>query len=308
MAGTVVETVGLGKRYGRRYAVENLNLRVPGGSVYGLLGPNGAGKTTVLKLVTGLLKPTEGEVRLFGEEWRRSHLREVGALIETPALYGHLTGRENLAVHTRLLGLPKSRIDSVLEQVELVEAGREKVSSYSLGMKQRLGIAIALVGEPQLLILDEPTNGLDPKGIREMRSLIRSFRDRDITVVVSSHILAEVAQVVSHVGIISSGELRYQGTLTELMEQGRSYLELRTVHAEEALKIIKDRFPLACREDNKLLIPVSEEQSAGLVADLNREGIQIDGMSYHTDDLESLFMRLTDRERRDERTEVEIGC
>ncbi|BBL79456.1 hypothetical protein RxyAA322_13100 [Rubrobacter xylanophilus] len=304
MSAIVVEAVSLSKRYGGRFAVKSLDIEVPEGSVYGLLGPNGAGKTTVLKLVTGLLRPTGGEVRLFGERWRRNHLKEVGALIETPALYQHLTGRENLAVHTRLLGLPKRRIGEVLEQVDLEEAGRKKVSSYSLGMKQRLGIAVALVGEPSLLILDEPTNGLDPKGIREMRALLHSFAQRGITVVVSSHILAEVSQVVSHVGIISNGELRYQGTLSDLVEKGQGRLELRTARADEALRIVRERFPDADRQDNTLFVPVAEEESAGLVAELSKEGIPINGVNYRRDDLESLFMRLTDREESGERTEV----
>lgn len=304
MSAIVVETVSLSKRYGGRFAVKSLDIEVPEGSVYGLLGPNGAGKTTILKLVTGLLRPTRGEVRLFGERWWRNHLKKVGALIETPALYQHLTGRENLAVHTRLLGLPKARIDEVLEQVDLEEASREKVSSYSLGMKQRLGIAVALVGEPRLLILDEPTNGLDPKGIREMRALLHSFAERGITVVVSSHILAEVSQVVSHVGIISKGELRYQGTLSELIKEGQGHLELRTARADEALRIVRERFPHADRQDNILFVPAAEEESAGLVAELSREGIPINGVNYRRDDLESLFMRLTDREESGGRPEM----
>lgn len=300
----IVKTASLSKRYGGRFAVKSLDIEVSEGSVYGLLGPNGAGKTTILKLVTGLLRPTGGEVRLFGARWQRSHLKEVGALIETPALYQHLTGRENLAVHTRLLGLSKRRIDEVLEQVDLTEAGRERVSSYSLGMKQRLGIAVALVGEPRLLILDEPTNGLDPKGIREMRALLHSFAERGITVVVSSHILAEVSQVVSHVGIISKGELRYQGTLSELIKKGQGHLELRTARVDEALRIVRERFPHADCQDNILFVPAAEEESAGLVAELSREGIPINGVNYHRDDLESLFMRLTDGEESGGRPEV----
>lgn len=305
MEKVVVETVDLTKRFGSQCAVESLNLNVESGSVYGLLGPNGAGKTTLLKLLTGLLRPSTGEVRLFGEPWRRHHLSNVGALIETVALYGHLTGPENLEVHTRLLNLPKRRIGEVLEQVNLADVGRKKVSAYSLGMRQRLGIAVALLDDPLLLILDEPTNGLDPRGIREMRSLIRSFRERGITVIVSSHMLAEIEQVVSHVGVISEGRLRYQGTLDDLMARGRGRLELRTAQSETALQLLGSRFPGAHGEDGTVSVPVSEEQTAELVAYLSRQNIRISSVNYRHDDLESLFMQMTDRSYAKERAEVD---
>lgn len=217
----VVTTAGLTKNYRSQCAVQGIDLRIPKGCVYGLLGPNGAGKTTILKLLMGLLRPASGEIELFGEPWSRHHLARVGALIEAPALYGHLTGRENLEVHQRLLGLPTSRIGQVLKEVGLDDVGkRKRATQYSLGMKQRLGIAIALLNEPELLILDEPTNGLDPVGIREMRSLIHSFTTQGITVILSSHILSEVAQVVQQVGIISNGQLLYQGSYKQLEGEG----------------------------------------------------------------------------------------
>lgn len=221
MNAMVVETTDLTKDYRNQHAVHRVNLMIPEGCVYGLLGPNGAGKTTILKMLLGLLHPTFGKIQLFGEHWSREHLARVGALIEAPALYGHLTGRENLEVHQRLLGLSTARIVQVLKIVGLDDVEkRKRAAQYSLGMKQRLGIAIALLNEPDLLILDEPTNGLDPVGIREMRSLIQSFTDQGITVILSSHILSEVAQVVQQVGIISKGQLRYQGSFEQLMEEG----------------------------------------------------------------------------------------
>lgn len=220
--GFIVETRQLSKTFGRRRVVQNVDLKVRESSIYGLLGPNGAGKTTILKMLLGLLRPSTGQVRLFGEPWKRAHLAKVGALIETPSLYGHLTGRENLEVHRRLLGLQRERIDEVLDIVGLGDVeDRKRASQYSLGMKQRLGIAIALLNRPELLILDEPTNGLDPIGIREMRSLIRSLADQGMTVILSSHILSEVAQIVEDVAIISEGQLRYQGSLSELIAQGK---------------------------------------------------------------------------------------
>jgi lantibiotic transport system ATP-binding protein len=181
----IVQTDHLTKKFHSQTAIENINLRIEQGSIYGLLGPNGAGKSTLLKHLVGLLRPTQGKIFLFGEPWQRKHLWQVGTLIEAPALYGHLTAQENLLVHTSLLGLPRQRIDDVLAQVELSNVGKKKVSQFSLGMKQRLGIASALLSEPRLLILDEPTNGLDPAGIREMRALIHTFCQQGITVVIS---------------------------------------------------------------------------------------------------------------------------
>ncbi|AUS98036.1 lantibiotic ABC transporter ATP-binding protein [Clostridium thermosuccinogenes] len=213
MTDLILETRCLKKYFGKQLAVNNISLQIPRGSIYGLLGPNGAGKSTTLKMITGLLYPNAGEIIAFGEPWERKHLRRMGTLIESPALYGNLTAFENLLVHAKLLGLPKERIYDVLEIVELKDVGKKLTSHFSMGMKQRLGIAIALLGSPELLILDEPTNGLDPIGIQELRDLIRSFPGKGITVILSSHILAEVSQIVDHIGIISGGELKYQGKI-----------------------------------------------------------------------------------------------
>lgn len=220
MSELILETKGLKKYYGKQLSVNDVSLQIPRGSIYGLLGPNGAGKSTTLKMITGLLYPSSGEIVIFGKLWKREHLRRIGTLIESPALYGNLTAFENLSVHTKLMGLPKERIYEVLEIVELKNTGKKLASHFSMGMKQRLGIAIALLGNPELLILDEPTNGLDPIGIQELRELIRSFPERGITVILSSHILTEVSQIVDHVGIISEGELKFQGeiSLTENLE------------------------------------------------------------------------------------------
>jgi len=214
MSNLILETRGLKKLYGKQPAVSDVSLKIPKGSIYGLLGPNGAGKTTTLKMLTGLLYPSAGEIIVFNEPWQRKHLERIGALIESPALYGNLTAVENLLVHTKLMGLPRERIDEVLEIVDLKDTGKKLAGRFSLGMKQRLGIAIALLGHPDLLILDEPTNGLDPIGIQELRELIRSFPQRGITVILSSHILTEVAQLVDHIGIISDGQLKHQDKIS----------------------------------------------------------------------------------------------
>ena len=213
----VLETRGLTKRFGRggraQAAVDGVSLHVGEGRVYGLLGPNGAGKSTTLKMVTGMLRPTSGQILVDGHPWSRDDLYSIGSLIEQPPLYPNLTARENLLVRTTLLGIPEGRIDEVLETVDLTDTGSKRAGRFSLGMKQRLGIAIALLASPWLLILDEPTNGLDPIGIEELRGLIRSFPERGITVIVSSHILGEVEQTADDIGIIVGGRLAYEAPL-----------------------------------------------------------------------------------------------
>ena len=211
MDDIILKTDNLSKSFKGQKIVENLSLTIPRNTVYGLLGPNGAGKSTTLKMMTGMLRPNTGKIIFNGHEWNRNDLQDIGVLIETPPLYENLTARENLKVRTIALGLPASRIDEVLRIVDLTNTGKKRAGQFSLGMKQRLGIAIALLNYPKLLILDEPTNGLDPIGIQELRKLIRSFPEQGITVILSSHILSEVEQVVDEIGIIAGGKLGYQG-------------------------------------------------------------------------------------------------
>lgn len=209
----ILETKELTKKFGRQKAVDNLSLQIEKNSVYGLLGPNGAGKSTTLKMITGMLHKTSGEILFEDKPWSRADLEKIGALIEIPPLYDNLTAWENLKARTLLLGLPDSRIKEVLEIVDLKNTGKKKSGQFSIGMKQRLGIAIALLNHPRLLILDEPTNGLDPLGIQELRDLIKSFPEQGITVILSSHILAEVEQIADHIGIINNGRLEYQNAI-----------------------------------------------------------------------------------------------
>lgn len=217
----MLETTDLCKKFKRQMAVDHVSLHIQKNSVYGLLGPNGAGKSTILKMMTGILHLTSGAIAFNGEPWSRESLNQIGALIEMPPLYENLTAYENLKVRTKLLGLDKSRIEEVLQTVSLTDTGRKRAGQFSLGMKQRLGIAVALLNNPKLLILDEPTNGLDPVGIEELRELIRSFPKKGITVILSSHILSEVQQMADHVGIIANGMLGYEGELraNENLEQ-----------------------------------------------------------------------------------------
>lgn len=213
MGKLILETKNLTKTFGEQKAVDSISLKIKENSIYGLLGPNGAGKSTTLKMITGMIHKTSGEISFEGHKWSRDDLSDIGALIEMPALYENLSARENLKVRTLLLGLPDSRIEEVLEIVSLKDTGKKKSGQFSLGMKQRLGIAIALLNNPKLLILDEPTNGLDPLGIQELRDLIRSFPQKGITVILSSHILAEVEQTADHIGIINNGKLQYQNVI-----------------------------------------------------------------------------------------------
>ena len=214
----LLETKNLSKKFKKQNVVEGVNLSVPKNSIYGLLGPNGAGKSTILKMICGIYRPSDGEVYFKGEKWNRGNLKDVGVLIENPPLYENLTARENLKVRTTALGIPNSRIDEVLEIVNLTNTGKKVAGKFSLGMKQRLGIAIALLNKPKLIILDEPTNGLDPIGIEDFRNLIKSLPKKDITVILSSHILSEVEQVVDEVAIISDGVVGYEGKINENLE------------------------------------------------------------------------------------------
>ena len=211
----MIEVKNLTKSYGDKKAINGISFTVEDGEILGFLGPNGAGKSTTLKMITGMLRPTSGKVLFNGHEWNRKDLEQIGALIETPPLYENLSAVENLEVRAKLLNIPKTRIDKVLKMVDLQNTGRKKAGQFSMGMKQRLGIAIALLNSPKLLILDEPTNGLDPIGIQELRSLIRSFPSKGITVILSSHILSEVQLIADDIGIISNGILGYEGQMNK---------------------------------------------------------------------------------------------
>lgn len=206
----ILKTTELTKSFKGQIAVNSISLSIEENSVYGLLGPNGAGKSTILKMISGILKPTSGNIEFDGHDWSRNDLKEIGALIENPPLYDNLTAYENLKVRTLALGLSDTRIPEVLGMVQLANTGKKKAGQFSLGMKQRLGIALALLAQPKLLILDEPTNGLDPLGIQELRELIRSFPSKGITVILSSHILSEVELIADHIGIIAEGKLGYE--------------------------------------------------------------------------------------------------
>ena len=226
MKDLILKTENLNKSFKGQKIVDNVALEVQRNTVYGLLGPNGAGKSTTLKMMTGMLRPDAGNIIFNGHTWTRNDLQDIGVLIETPPLYDNLTATENLQVRTIALGLPQSRIEEVLKIVDLTNTRKKRAGQFSLGMKQRLGIAIALLNKPKLLILDEPTNGLDPIGIQELRQLIRSFPEQGITVILSSHILSEVEQVVDDIGIIADGKLGYQGPAPQGQELESLFMQV----------------------------------------------------------------------------------
>ena len=211
----ILETKNLTKNIKNENIIKGLSLKVPKGETYGLLGPNGAGKSTTMKLLCGLLKPSEGEVIFKGKPWSRDTLNKIGVLIESPAIYGNLTAKENMLIHACMLGVSENEITRVLKLLKIDKTGKKKVSNFSLGMKQRLVIAIALLGNPDLIILDEPTNGLDPIGIQELRDLIKRLNENQITVLVSSHNLAEIQHIASYIGIIINGKLKYEGEIND---------------------------------------------------------------------------------------------
>ncbi|NRT72628.1 lantibiotic protection ABC transporter ATP-binding protein [Clostridium beijerinckii] len=229
----ILETKNLCKNFKKQEAVKDISVSVKANSIYGLLGPNGAGKSTLLKMVTGMLRPSSGEILFDGHKWSRKDLREIGPLIESAPLYENLTAKENLKVRTTVLGLPDSRIEEVLHVVEFEDTGKKRAGQFSMGMKQRLGIAIALLNNPKLLILDEPTNGLDPFGIQELRELIRSFPKKGITVILSSHMLSEVEQIADHIGIISGGILGYQGELKKGEDLEKLFIDIAKQYRRE---------------------------------------------------------------------------
>jgi len=229
----ILETESLCKTFKKQEAVKDISIKVSRNSIYGLLGANGAGKSTFLKMITGMLRPTSGEILFDGHKWSRKDLSEIGSLIESAPLYENLTAKENLKVRTTVLGLPDSRIEEVLNIVDLKGTGKKRAGQFSMGMKQRLGIAIALLNNPKFLILDEPTNGLDPFGIQELRELIRSFPKEGITVILSSHMLSEVEQIADHIGIISNGILGYQGELKKGQDLEKLFMEIAEKYRRE---------------------------------------------------------------------------
>lgn len=233
MSQNIIEIKNLEKSFKHHKVLNNISMAIPEGCVYGLLGPNGAGKSTILKMLAGLLRPDSGKILFRGQPWSRKNLEETGCLIETPPVYENLSAWENLKVRALLLGESEERMREVLETVDLTGTGRKPAGKFSLGMKQRLGIAIALLGRPKLLILDEPVNGLDPLGIQELRQMIRNFPRQGITVIVSSHILSEIQQTADHIGILANGKLGYEGPVDTHTDLEQLFVDIVAAERED---------------------------------------------------------------------------
>jgi ABC-2 type transport system ATP-binding protein len=291
----LVETRDLTKRYGRQItAVDRLNLTVRRGEVYGFLGPNGAGKTTTLRMLLGLIEPTAGAARVLGEEpGSPASLKGVGALVESPAFYPYLSGYDNLKVVSRYAGVPRRRIREVLEIVELSGRAKDKFKKYLLGMKQRLGVSAALLKDPELLILDEPTNGLDPKGMADMRGLVRELGSGERTVLLSSHLLGEVEQICDRVGVIHKGNLVAEGTVAEL--RGEEGLLVRAEPFEEARQISERLKGVEAVNvvDGMLRLATDPGRAAEINAKLVSAGLRVRELRPAEQSLEEVFLELT---------------
>lgn len=307
----IVETKGLTKRYRNSYAVDHVDLQIPKGEIYGFLGPNGAGKTTSIRMLLGLIKPTKGTVTIFQQDLakeRLSILSKIGALVEPPSYYAHLNAIENLEVYRILRNVPKNKVAEVLQIVGLEHAATQKVKEYSLGMKQRLGIAIALLGDPQLLLLDEPTNGLDPEGIHEIRTLIKKLaQERGITILISSHLLSEIDQMATYVGIISKGKLIFQDKIETLRRHAQHSISLVTDKTEIAWKIILSKgIPSILEENHIILSNVSNKTVAETVKTLVTENISIFRIEENKKSLEEIFLQLIKEEESYVQTSLSI--
>lgn len=294
MNSAIVKTTNLTKRYGSRIvAVDRLNLTIRRGEVYGFLGPNGAGKTTVLKMLLGLIRPTTGISKVLGKNPGTAEgLKRVGALIESPVFYPYLSGKRNLSIMAKYSGVPRSRVDTVLEQVELTERSEDKFLSYSMGMKQRLGVAAALLKDPELLILDEPTNGLDPQGMTEMRKLIRNLGQGERTVLLSSHLLGEVEQICDRVGVIKDGKFAVEGTVDQL--RGKSRLLVRANPMKKARKLAEEMFGFNQLQvsDNTLILAIKDEHSAEINNKLVANDVTVSEIRPIQQSLEDIYMEL----------------
>ncbi|WP_217558617.1 ABC transporter ATP-binding protein [Paenibacillus sp. GbtcB18] len=298
----IVQTQNLSKTYGAIHSVNKVDLHVQEGEIYGFLGPNGAGKTTTLKMLLGLIKPTEGTINIFGEslsKHRPSILQRTGSLIESPSYYGHLTGLENMKVMQRLRNVPDKNVDEALRIVRLENQKNKKAEQYSLGMKQRLGIAMALLAFPKLLILDEPTNGLDPAGIGEIRELIKLLPERyGITILLSSHLLSEIEQIATSVGIISEGNLLYQGSMDSLRQKNRNAIFMKTGDNAKAEQLLFTQGYRPTQSGGRLeLSNIQDSDVAEMNKMLVEHQIAVTRIEEQKKSLEDIFLELTGKER-----------
>lgn len=300
MNDQILLTNDLTKKYKNHTSVDGLNLRIERGQIYGFLGPNGAGKTTTIRMLLGLIKPTKGNIEIFGQNLNKNRLQilqRIGSLVESPTYYGNLTGRENLEAVRRLRNLPEKRVNEVLEIVRLTKVANRLAKEYSLGMKQRLGIAAALLSNPDLLILDEPTNGLDPSGIQEIRELIKELPGAGMSVLVSSHLLSEIDQMATQVGIINNGQMIFQDSIERLRQKRNPLLKVGVSDVVKANDILKKRNLKAELQGDFLWLSHTEP---AFVSEINSilvySGLSVYRLEEVTRTLEDIFLELTGTE------------
>ena len=300
MSDYILRIENITKTYGRTKALDNINIEIKRGDIYGLIGRNGAGKTTLLKAISGLAFPTQGEIFLFGEKINGNNnlLERIGVLIENPGLYPNFTAYENMKLKCISYGINKTAyIESLLEQVGLEDVGKKKVKQFSLGMKQRLGIALALVGETDLLLLDEPINGLDPQGIIEIRDiLLKLNKERNITIIISSHILEELSKLATRFGIIDKGQLIEEVTKKDLLEKTKDKLEIVTNEVEKAVNVLEEKFDihnLKVINNNTIYVYERLDKGGDINTELLRCGIKVDALSINRGSLEEYYISLT---------------
>jgi len=296
---TIIETRNLSFAIGKTQILSDVSLSVPQGSIYGFLGPNGAGKTTLIRILLNLFSAGNDKVFLFGKDVTRNRvevLKKIGRFVEQPSLYGHLTGAENLAITQTYYGVESSKVEEALALVGMTEFANRKVKAYSLGMRQRIAIAQALIHDPELLILDEPTNGLDPNGIKEIRELLVSLnKDHGKTIFVSSHLLSEIEKMCTHVGVIHHGRVLYQGVIDKLPKNADNQLEIKVRDPERALKLLTAQGMEALHNYNSTLTlhVDSEQQIAAINRHLVEQGIDVFSLTLHQNNLEDIFISLT---------------
>jgi len=296
---SILKISNLSKKYGEEYAVQNLNMHITQGDIYGFLGQNGSGKTTTIRMILGLIKPTSGYVELFGEPMNKNNyhvFRRIGSMVEYPGAYENLTAVENLEIHRKLMGIKKrDSVEEVIHLVGLSEARNKKVGEFSLGMKQRLGIGRTLLHKPELLVLDEPTNGLDPVGIKEIRELIVTLAKRDkITILVSSHLLSEIEQMATKIGIINKGLLLEEITLDSLMKKREQYIRIKVSDSEAAIKCLMENMNIknVTVENGVLKIYERLKETANITKLLVTNNIDVEEIYLIEDRLEDYFLKL----------------
>ncbi|MDD1501563.1 ABC transporter ATP-binding protein [Lysinibacillus sp. CNPSo 3705] len=298
----IVQTENLSKSFAKEQAVSNINLKIRKGEIYGFLGPNGAGKTTTIRMLLGLMKPSSGTIKIFQKDLKKERiniLAKVGSLVENPSYYPHLTAYENLEALRKILGVPKSRIDEVLEIVRLKDAANKKVKGFSLGMKQRLGIAASLLHNPELLILDEPTNGLDPSGIIEIRNLIKRLpKEYGMTIIISSHLLSEIDQMATQVGIVTKGKMIFQDSIEAMRRFAQPKVVIKVSYSEKGWRsLVANGIKAEHKDDLILFDECSDEKVAHIVQILVQEGISVYRVEEEKRSLEEIFLQMTTGEQ-----------